>query len=170
MILKREERYKILQMEIIASIDGASHLLCRFLEARGEKVLAVLYKNKMRHRYIITKYKENIVRKYYLMFKKEYYKSFQFEFENDEGYADSINEEWIDFAIDNNVAVLIFCYGNGYMYEIDPIEFKQKAFTNGWVREQDGEDIRVVNGQQVAMKETTYSLPLRLLNRLNPTH
>jgi len=115
------------------------------LRTKGDSLKQVLMNNKYGHRLIET----NLRNRYYIVFKKEYYKTFGDEFGTKEGYGESINVEYLDNAIARNAHLILFVHTDAKIYAINPI--KLKAIGHKRIQK---------NGV-----EMTYSVPLKALER-----
>lgn len=132
-------------MKLNIPSDGYKIVLNQ-LEKQGDRVLmAISYSNKYGHRIVQTK--EN--KRYYIIFKKEMYKTFGDEFETNEGFGESINKEFLENSLRKLCDMILYVYDNGLIYAISPRLVKRI----GKVRLQN-------NGT-----ETTYSFPAKFLIR-----
>lgn len=89
--------------------------------------------------------------KYWLLFKRELFKSFGKIF-NYSGPGDSINQEWVTRALKENIAAFVFVYKQGSVYIIPPNELKEFAVMNETIR-------NTLSG------ERTMSFPVSFLRR-----
>ena len=147
------------------NIIGALNIMRKELEKRKDPAVNV-YENRYKnhtHLWIATM-KGN----YYLVYKKEYFYKFGDIFNNNHGWGDSLNIEFINFCIKKDIDKIIFCHLDGRLYSITPMQFKKLAEQNKWVREDEMEDLRYVNGESQIIKEITYSCPIKWMERFNP--
>ena len=152
-------------MEVKAvNINGALGIMRKELEKRKDSAVNV-YENRYKnhtHLWIATM-KGN----YYLVYKKEYFYKFGDIFNNNLGYGDSLDKEFIDFCIAKNIDEIVICHEDGKLYSITPMQFKNLAVKNNWVREVNMDDVRYVNGEAIIIKEKTYSCALKYFERFN---
>lgn len=109
---------------------------------------------------------------YYCLFKREYfqmfnnyYPEFVIHHPNLRGVAESINEECLDFAIKLD-AILLFIHPDGRVYQIYPMTVKKL----GLVRVQNEPNVYKKDdytGEQEAVNEKTYHVPVKLLKRFD---
>jgi len=147
------------------NISGAVGILKKELEKRKDPAISVYdnrYKNHT-HLWIATM-KNN----YYLIYKEHYFYKFGEIFNNNKGWGDSINLEFLDFCISKNIDKIIFCHLDGKLYSITPMQFKKLAEQHKWIRDVEMGDIRYIDGEAVIIREKTYSLPLAWMERFNP--
>jgi hypothetical protein len=89
--------------------------------------------------------------KYWLLYKRDFFKSFGTIF-GFKGVGESINREWVEYALAEGTDAFLFIYSSGYCYIVPPKEFKDFAEKNNTVR-------------TLASGEVTYSIPVKLLRR-----
>lgn len=91
---------------------------------------------------------------FYALYKTDFFNSFN-KFYPDEpsGVGESINEEWLNLALDQEVDYLAFIYPTGFAYKISPKLVKKYCESRDLIRTQhDG--------------EVTYVFPVMFLERL----
>ena len=150
--------------EVISNINGANNLLCRYLEKNNEVILAVKNINQARHRLIYSRTQDNNVKYYYLLFKREPFFKADEELGTNGGYGESIDLEFLDFAISHNVNLIVICYINGFLYGLNPNEWKIKGKERVVEHIQDK---KVINNQLQIINEKTVTISLHNLMRLN---
>ncbi len=93
--------------------------------------------------------------KYYVMFKREFFKSFGQIFENQKGIGESINANALSNAITLGAKYILIIYPNGYIYKVDPLEWQDFAVKNNTIRQ--------------PHSEKTFSIPVSMLERFDVT-
>ena len=160
------ENYKI----IILNIDRTTSFFAEYLKEINETWLSVESKNQDRHRLIKVNFEDKI-KCYYLLFKQAPFYSFDKQFEDSKneinGYGESINEEWLNYAISKNCSKIIVVYPNGFIYGIEPKIWKNYAVANNLIRITDAETNQLINGNLIKASEKIYSIPLKIIKRLN---
>ena len=91
--------------------------------------------------------------KYYVMFKREFFKSFGEIFENEKGIGESINASALSNAISLGAKYILIVYPTGYIYKVDPLEWQDYAVKNNTIRQPFG--------------EKTFSIPVKMLERFD---
>ena len=76
--------------------------------------------------------------RYWLLYKREFFQSYGYQFEGESGYGESINKEILQEAIANDFDYLLFAYEDGKIYSIDPVKVRQYAELNETIRETKG--------------------------------
>lgn len=110
--------------------------------------LSFFYCNNGRHCIIET---DN--EKYYVLFKREFFKSFGVIFDNEKGIGESINEIALSNAINMGVKDILIVYPTGYIYRVNPLEWQNYAVLNNTIRQPHG--------------EKTFSIPIKMLERFD---
>ncbi len=102
--------------------------------------------------------KDSYVPKYYMIFKRDFFISFNIAFPKFikshpelSGYGESINVAALDLACKYNVDLLLFVHSDGRVYFINPIFLRSYVIKHSLVRKQFD-------------NECTYSFPLKLLS------
>ncbi len=91
---------------------------------------------------------------FYSLFKKDFFNSFgKFYPDEPSSVGESINEEWLNLALDRGVDYLAFVYPSGHGYFISPSLVKRYCESRNLIRVQD-------HG------ELTYVFPVTFLERL----
>jgi len=112
-----------------------------------DKVIDVCMINKNRHCLLTT----NKHLRYYLLFKRDFFRSFGKIF-NKDGLGESINIEYLKFCKQNEIDAILIVYQIGHVYTVPVQEWWDYAQNNNTIRETISEEI-------------TMSIPLRLLRR-----
>jgi len=118
----------------------------------------VINKNKHGHRLI--KGKDN--KYYYLVFKRDFFQSFGNLFQTNQGYGESLNIEYIQFAKDNKVDYICFIYPDDKIYKIRP----ERMLETGKIRVIKDFQSEIVYGIPKYKQEYTCSVPLQELERI----
>lgn len=112
-----------------------------------DKVMGVRKINKNRHYCIYTEKHLS----YYLLYKRDFFNSFGKIF-NLKGCGESINMNFLQYALRNKFDAFLIMYQKGYVYVVPPQEFIDYAIANNTIRE-------------TKSGEITASVPLGLLRR-----
>src|SRR3990167_10063593 len=146
--------------------DSAFHYLAKMVNEKEGLINNPTSFNKDRHMLLETLFGN----KYYCLFKREYfnmfnnyYPEFVLHHPNLRGVAESINEEWLDLAIKLDT-ILLFVHPDGRVYQIYPMTVKKL----GLVRIQNEPNVYRkddFSGEQEAMNEKTYNIPVKLLKK-----
>lgn len=156
--------------KIIFNIDKATSFFGEFLKSLKEIWISVEAKNQDRHRFIKV-FSNNNLKSYYLLFKEEPFYSFDKQFEDSDneinGFGESINQEWLKYAISRACSKIVVIYPNGFIYCLEPMIWLKYAESKGLIRFTDKETDQLINNNLIKTSEKTYSIPLRLLHRLN---
>ncbi|MAG76406.1 MAG: hypothetical protein CL811_06550 [Colwelliaceae bacterium] len=132
----------------IQSVNEACSLVkSKINEIKKETIVKSQYMNNFRHYYLVT----STGTKYYLMYKRDFFYSFGKIF-NLKGAGESMNKEFLRFALMNEIDEVIIAYESGKIYSLSP---------NKWMAYcQDNKTIR-----ETTKGETTCSVPIGLLER-----
>ncbi len=112
---------------------------------------------------------------FYLVFKREVYKTFKDEFKEfcehfshlgDVG--ESINKEAVEYAVRRNVTYFGFVYPTNALYIMDVREFRDFAYKYNLIRKQDKTNLYEKEHKEGlrGVQEVTYSTPIKNLRRL----
>jgi len=145
----------------------------RELVRRGWRVVRVKPYNRGRH-VLIDVEKDGVRDSYYVLFKKDSFHSFNYEFKDFvrdnpdfSGHGESINVEYNHVAV-CKFATLVFVYEDGRAYWVSPKLVSRFCEKYNLVREQDRENAYQVadySGVKQIVRERTFSFPFKLLNR-----
>jgi hypothetical protein len=132
----------------IESISDAVRQAVVLIEKNTQdKVNTVLSLNNDRHRLVKTVKGLN----YYVLFKRQFFFKFGEKF-NLKGAGESINESYLSYALNNNIAAIVIVYASGYTYCVSPQEWHSFSTANNTVRVQ-------------KEGEKTHSIPLSIMRR-----
>lgn len=90
--------------------------------------------------------------KYWVTFKRGFFRAFDYYFENEEGIGESLDKDCVEFLLDKNVDYILYTYQSGKIYSLSPLKLKQYAEREDTIRETDSGLV-------------TYSVPIDYLNR-----
>jgi len=91
--------------------------------------------------------------KFYVMFKREFFKSFGEIFENEKGIGESINVSALSNAISLGANYILIVYPSGYVYKVVPQDWQEYAVSHNTIRQPYG--------------KKTFSIPVSMLERFD---
>lgn len=146
----------------------------RFLRGKFGTWFSRIPKNMGRH--MLFRGTDNDPLVFYCLFKREFLKTFNSLFpffvrDNPVygGLAESINVEALEYSINSQSDYLLFVHPDHKIYMISPLAVRRFCNKHGLIRQQDRENEYVIpdGGKSVeVLHETTYVIPLKILERL----
>ena len=133
-------------------------------------------KNKGRHILLVSQ--ESSPKMLYCLFKKEWLRCFNNLFPSFiraykgfySGLGESINVEWLNYAISVGVNYLCYVYPDRKVYVVSPLAVKKFCEKNGLIRKQDRINSYLLadcSKSRELVNESTYVFPIKLLERLD---
>lgn len=130
-----------------------------------------------RGRHILLVSQEESPIRFYCLFKKEWLKCFNNLFplfiRSHKGFysglGESINVEWLNYAIKSGANYLCYVYPDRKVYVVSPLAVKKFCEKNGLIRIQDKSNAYLLPDGCKSVKlvnEKTYVFPIKLLERL----
>ena len=150
--------------------------LKRFFRNKYDVWFTPIPKNKGRHILLISQ--ESSPKRLYCLFKKEWLRCFNNLFPVFiraykgfySGLGESINVEWLNYAIRAGVNYLVYVYPDRKVYVVSPLAVKKFCEKNGLIRKQDRINSYLLpncSKSRELVNESTYVFPIKLLERLD---
>ena len=141
------------KMNLEGNEEGFLEIKKTFVE-QGYEILHESQQNKKRDLFLIIS-KDGITEKIYCKYRREYFKSFDFQFAEQNGAGESINQEILQKCFAYQTDKIVFVYKTGEIRWCYPMQIKNYAESNNTIRTQNE-------------KEITYCIPIELMEMLKP--